>query len=334
MEQKQKGRRYKKESSMGKKILIALMIILIIIVILLGIAAGLVMNKIGKVEFNELDESQLGINNKLYDELTVNISKEEFENIKNVALFGVDGGRSDAIIIASINQNDKTIKLLSIPRDTYVQVDGYGKTKINHAYAYGKEQLALKTINSNFGLNITEYVTINFKGLINVINKIGGIELTITKAEKEYINQYVHESYQLTGRTRKLLTSYGKVQLTGEQALTHARNRTIGSDFEREERQRDVITAAMEQVTKKSITEIWKLSDSILEEVRTNLDVAECMKIATNVLPNASAYLNNVISKQVPSQEIGQGQTIGGLYYFVCDLDEASKIFKETIYGE
>ena len=72
------------------------------------------------------------------------------------------------IMIASINQVDKTIKLISIPRDTYVSVAGHGKTKINHAYAYGKEQLALKTINSNFGLNISEYVTINFKGLIMI----------------------------------------------------------------------------------------------------------------------------------------------------------------------
>lgn len=324
----------KTKMTTGKKVIIALIIILSITAILLGTFIGIILKKVELIEFSHIDETQIDINENLYSEVSENVTKDEFENIKNVALFGVDGGRSDAIIIASINQTDNTIKLLSIPRDTYVQVDGYGKTKINHAYAYGKEQLALKTINSNFGLNITEYVTIDFKGLINVINKIGGIELTITKAEKEYVNQYVHESYQLTGRTRKLLTSYGKVQLTGEQALTHARNRTIGNDFERAERQRDVITAAMSKVMQKSITEIWKLSDSILEEVRTNLDISECMGIARNVLPNASTYLNNVTSKQVPSQDIGQGQTIGGLYYFVCDLDEASKNFKETIYGE
>lgn len=332
--EKQNGKRYKKQSKAKKIILIILMVLLIFIIILLGIAAGLVMAKIGKIDYNELDESQLGINDNLYDELTVNISKEEFENIKNVALFGVDGGRSDAIIIASINQTDKTIKLLSIPRDTYVEVKGYGKTKINHAYAYGKEQLALQTINSNFGLNISEYVTINFKGLINVINKIGGIELTISKEEKDYINQYVNQSYALTGKNVKLLSSYGKVKLTGEQALTHSRNRTIGSDFARSERQRDVITAAMSKVMQKSITEIWSISDSILEEVRTNLNVSECMGIVANVLPNASTYLNNVISLQVPSTEIGSGQTISGVYYFVCDLDKASQDFKDAIYGE
>ena len=333
-EKSRKGRRYKKKSGVGKKIGIAILIILAIIVIILGIGIGMVATKIGKINFSELDESQLGLNNDLYNEVSGSISREEFESIKNVALFGVDGGRSDTIIIASINQTNHTIKLISIPRDTYVQVDGHGKTKINHSYAYGKEQLALKTINSNFGLNISEYVTINFEGLINVINKIGGIELTITKAEKDYINEFVHESYALTGKPTQLLNSYGKVKLTGEQALTHARNRTVGNDFDREERQRDVITAAMSKVTDMSLSEMWDISDSILAEVKTNLDVSECMGIAANVLSNSSTYLSSITSRQVPSETDGKGQKIDGVYYFVCDLEKASQTFKDTIYGE
>lgn len=331
-----KGRRYKGKSSVGKKIGIALLVILIILVILLGVVAGLVASKVGKIQIEHLDEEQLGINNNLYEEVSENMTKNEFENIKNVALFGVDAGRSDTIIIASINQNNHTIKLLSIPRDTYVSVEGHGKTKINHAYAYGKEQLAIKTINSNFGLNISEYVTINFKGLINVINKMGGIQLDITKDEMNYINTYVHESYQLTKKKTQLLTSYGNIKLTGEQALTHARNRTIGSDFARQERQRDVITAIMTKVSKMSLNQIWNLADSVLEEVKTNLNLSECMGIVSNVLPNSNEYLNNVVSAQIPSEENsdGKGQYINELYYFVCDLEKASEEFKNTIYGD
>lgn len=329
-----KGKRVKKKAGVGKKIGITLLVILIIIVIILGIGIGMIASKIGKIDFSDLDISQLELNNDLYNEVSGSVSKEEFNKIKNVALFGIDGGRSDAIILASINPINNTIKLISIPRDTYVSVDGHGKTKINHAYAYGKEQLALKTINSNFGLNISEYVSINFKGLINVINKIDGIELTITKEEKDYINQFVHESYELTGKKTQLLKSYGKVKLTGEQALTHARNRTIGSDFEREERQRDVITAAMNKVSKMSLTEIWNISDSILEEVRTNLDVTECMGIVADVLGNSGTYLSNVTSKQIPSVEEGKGQYIDKIYYFVCDLEKTSKTLKDTIYAE
>lgn len=324
----------KTKMTTGKKVIIASIIILSIIAILLGAFIGIVLKKVELIEFSHIDKSQIDVNENLYSEVSENVTKDEFENIKNVALFGVDGGRSDAIIIASINQNNNSIKLLSIPRDTYVKVEGHGKTKINHAYAYGKEQLALKTINSNFGLNISEYVTVNFKGLINVINKIGGIQLEITKEEKEYINQYVEQSYALSNKKTQLLNSYGNVTLTGEQALTHSRNRTIGSDFAREERQRDVITAAMNKVSKKSLTELWNLSDSILKEVRTNLNIAECMGIVAEVLPNAKSYLNNVTSEQVPSAEIGKGEKIDGLYYFVCDLEEASQVFKDTIYGK
>lgn len=331
------GKKYQKKQK-GKKGKIAgiiVAIILILLVILLGVGTGMVAGKISKINFDKLDKGDLGVNEDLYTEVSDNVSKEEFEKIKNVALFGIDAGRSDAIMIASINQVDKTIKLISIPRDTYVSVAGHGKTKINHAYAYGKEQLALKTINSNFGLNISEYVTINFKGLINVINKIGGIELNISKAEKDYINEFVHESYELTGKPVQLLSSYGKVKLTGEQALTHSRNRTIGNDFTREERQRDVLTAVMNKVSTMSITQLWSLSDSVLSEVKTNLNVSECMGIASDVLGNTSSYLNNIVSKQIPSEDDGgKGDNINGIYYYVCDLQKASKSMKNIIYGE
>lgn len=331
------GKRYQKKQK-GKKGKIAgiiVAIILILLVILLGVGTGMVAGKISKINFDKLDKGDLDVNEDLYTEVSDNVSKEEFEKIKNVVLFGIDGGRSDAIMIASINQVDKTIKLISIPRDTYVSVAGHGKTKINHAYAYGKEQLALKTINSNFGLNISEYVTINFKGLINVINKIGGIELNISKAEKDYINEFVHESYELTRKPVQLLSSYGKVKLTGEQALTHSRNRTIGNDFTREERQRDVLTAVMNKVSTMSITQLWSLSDSVLSEVKTNLNVSECMGIASDVLGNTSSYLNNIVSKQIPSEDDGgKGDNINGIYYYVCDLQKASKSMKNIIYGE
>lgn len=327
-----------KKHGKGKKIAIIIISILLIFAIIFGVLLYIASTTLGKIGFESLDESQLGLNNDLYNEVSNSVSQAEFNSIKNVALFGIDGGRSDTIIIASINQTAHTIKLISIPRDTYVSVEGHGKTKINHAYAYGKETLALKTINENFGLNISEYITINFKGLINIINKLGGIQLEITKAEMDYINQNVSDSYKLTGRTVQKLSSYGKVTLNGEQALTHSRNRTIGNDFYREERQRDVITAVMNKVSKMSLTQIWGLSDSILSEVKTNLDITECMGLLTSALSNSSEYMNNIISKQIPSEEegngSGKGQMISGVYYFVSDLDEASQAFKDTIYGE
>lgn len=334
-EQDNKG---KKKLSKGKKIAIIVTSILLIFCLIFGILIFVASATLGKIGFEKLDKTQLGLNDNIYSEVSDNISKEEFDSIKNVALFGIDGGRSDTIIIASINQTEHTIKLISIPRDTYVSVQGYGKTKINHAYAYGKEQLALKTINENFGLNISEYVTINFKGLINIINKIGGIQLDITKAEMEYINGNVSASYKISGKTMKKLSSYGNVTLNGEQALTHSRNRTIGNDFYREERQRDVITAVMNKVSKMSMSKILGLSDSILSEVKTNLNITECMGLLTSALSHSGEYMSNIISKQIPSSDKGNGSGVGkkidGIYYFVPDLEETSQAFKNAIYGE
>lgn len=332
-----KNKKEKSKMSLAKKIIIAIIVVALIFAIIFGVLVYFATSILGKIGYEKLDETQLGLND-VYSEVSDQVSKQEFDSIKNVALLGIDGGRSDTIIIASINQTNHTLKLISIPRDTYVKVQGYGKTKINHAYAYGKEQLALKTINENFGLNIAEYVTINFKGLINIINKLGGIELEITKAEMTYINQHVSDSYKLTGKPVKTLTTYGKVTLTGEQALTHARNRTVGNDFVREERQRDVITAVMEKVSKLGVAEILGLSDSILSEVKTNLNIAEWTGILTGALGYKNEYLSNIISKQIPSEEegngSGRGQMINEIYYFVVDLEEASTAFKNTIYGE
>ena len=324
----------------GKNGLKKVIIIVISIFVLFGLIFGALIyvasNTLGKIGYEKLNEDELGLNDNLYNEVADNISKNEFNSIKNVALFGVDGGRSDTIIIASINQTDHTLKLISIPRDTYVSVSGYGKTKINHAYAYGKEQLALRTINSNFGLNISEYVTINFKGLINIINKIGGVEVEISKEEMNYINQYVGESYALTGKKVQKVSSYGNVKLTGEQALTHARNRTVGNDFYRAERQRDVITAVMNKVSQMGLSKIWGLSDSILSEVKTNLNITECMGLLTDALGNSGEYMSNIISKQIPTDEAGNGSAKGkmieGLYYFVPDLEETKEAFKKEIY--
>ena len=338
VENKSLMKKEKTKMSTKKKIIITIISIILLFLIIFGLLLYVASSTLGKIGYEALNEEELGLNHELYNEVADGISKEEFNSIKNVALFGVDGGRSDTIIIASINQTGHTIKLISIPRDTYVSVSGYGKTKINHAYAYGKEQLALQTINSNFGLNISEYVTINFRGLINIINKLGGVELEITKAEMEYINNTSAEAYKLTGKRKQNVSTYGNVKLTGEQALTHARNRTVGNDFTRAERQRDVITSVMNKVSKMSVSQIWGLSDSILSEVKTNLNITECMGLLTDALGNSGEYMSNIISKQIPSDAEGNGsaagKTIDGIYYFVPDLAETKEAFKNAIYGE
>lgn len=228
-------------------------------------------------------------------------------------------------MIASINPKYKSMKLVSIPRDTYVNIEEHGYSKINQAYTWGGIEMTIKTINKTFDLNLNEYVIIDFAGLIHVINDLGGIELTITKEERDYINQRVKFSYEISNETTKKLSSYGTVTLNGEQALTHSRNRTVGDDFIRAERQRDVIEAILNKMSKMDMAQISSMLDIFLKEVTTNINVSDYIGTITEILLNKNQYLTNIVSEQVPSKDYAKGEYIDGIYYFVPSDTERMK---------
>lgn len=329
----------KKKKSTAKKVIIGIVIVLVLII---AILAGIVYSKLSKINIEKLNEEDLDVNADLYDELSDKLSKNEFDNVVNIALFGSDSrdvnnasaGRSDCIMVASLNKNTKKITLVSIPRDTYVNVPGYGKTKINHAYAYGGEQLAIKTINNNFDLNITEYVTVDFSGLINIINSVGGIKLNITKEEMNVLNQYLKDSYKITGKTYVPMTEYGYVTLNGEQALAHSRDRYVGSDFDRANRQRTVLMALMNKLASmNSDTLMAFISDDFLTQVKTNINVTKYTGLISSLLKDKSSYLTDIKSVQVPSTDYASGQYIDGIYYFVPDMEAAKQDMYKYLYG-
>lgn len=315
------------------KLFIAL---IIIIVMLLGVYVG---KKIFSYKISDLDHSSLYINDKLYNQISDNVAEEEYKKIRNIVLFGIDTqskydgqdeegfiGRSDTIIILSFNTLKKKIKIISIPRDTYVEIDGHGKDKINYAYAFGGAQLAVNTINKNFDLNIKEYITIDFAGLVNIINDIGGIDLYITKEERNHINTFSYLPYEISGNERVVLTSYGNITLDGEQALAHSRNRTTGGDdFKRTERQREVLEAIMDKLLKQNVNQILNTMETFLKEVTTNINVGDYMGIISDVLLNKSSYFSDIVSAQVPTREYAKDAMIDGIYYFVVDDPELLK---------
>lgn len=314
-------------------------ILILAIIVLCGILVGrFLASRFSNINFKEIDKDQLAVNDDLYNQISDSISADEYRNIKTFVLFGIDtesigdgqseenfAGRTDAIIITSINTQKKTLKMISIPRDTYVDIEGYGKNKINHAHVFGEEQLSVKTINQNFGLNITDYVTIDFSGLINVIDDIGGIELTITQQEKNYINERAKFIYRAHNKKTKTLTSYGTVTLDGTQALTHSRNRTVGDDFTRAGRQREVLEAIVNKMSKMDASEIINFAEVFLNEVTTNINITEYMGTLSDILLNKSTYLNSIVSGQVPTREYAKDQYIDGIYYFVPDEHEMLK---------
>ena len=319
----------------GKGALKVVGIIALILIIIIAIIGIYVWIKLSKINVEKLDKDSLAVNSNLFDDLNKNldnnITKSEFDKVVNIVLFGSDSrdinnsdGRSDTIMICSINPNTKKINLVSIPRDTYVNVEGYGKTKINHAYAYGKEALSIKTINSNFNMNLTEYVTINFEGLKNVIDRVGGITLNLSSDEVAYVNR----------SSSKKLSGSGNMLLNGEQALAHSRNRTIGNDFTRANRQRNVIQALITKISSLSMNEILALSDEMLSQVKTNINVTSYVGLLSEVLKEKDIYLKNITSSQVPNEEYAYGQMIDGIYYFVSDMEKSRTDLYNIIYGK
>lgn len=317
-----------------------LWIVIIGLIVALVLAGYMVWSRLSSMKYEDIDKNNLSVNADLYDEVSDTVSKSDFNKVKTIALFGTDSrdtedisaGRADTIMVASVNPSNKSIKLMSIPRDTYVKVEGHGKTKINHSYAYGKEELTIQTINQNFDLNIEEYATIDFSGLIHIINELGGVEVEITKEEMQYINSRVQEAYDVSKNKSKKLTEYGKVVLNGEEALTHSRNRTIGNDFVRASRQRAVLEALIQKMSHVDVFTFLSLSDDFLKEVKTNINPVEYIGIFTSFLVHKNEYLNNIESVQIPSNDYSAGKMIQGVYYYTTNYDKAKQDFITYIY--
>lgn len=245
-------------------------IFFIIILILLGLALGagyaFLTNKLSNMDYMEIDESSIEVNSGV---------DENLKDYRNIALFGVDSRdnsfsntRSDCIIIVSINKKTNDVKLTSVYRDTYVNIDGHGLDKITHAYAYGGPELAMSTLNKNLDLNITEFVTVNFETVKTVVDSIGGITIKVTDAE----------ATQISG-----LSSGGTYTLDGDQALAYSRIRKIDSDYQRTERMRTVIEAVFDKVKSLGVSELSNFVDTILPLISTNLSSNEIISMIPSV---------------------------------------------------
>lgn len=276
----------KKKSSALKIIGRIFLVILILLVILAGIAVGFVYSKLGKMTVEEIDETAIGITEE---------AQERLSGYRNIALLGIDsraddyglGNRSDCIIIASLNQKTKDIKLISVYRDTYMQVENKGQTmldKVTHAYSYGGAQNTLKALNTNLDLNITEYVTVNFDAVIATVDAMNGVKIDIDSSELKYINDYIDATSKSSGIKSSHVTKTGKQTLDGVQAVAYSRIRyTAGGDYKRTERMRTVIEAMLTKAKTLSIGQLNKLVDTILPRVSTNITSTEILALVPSI---------------------------------------------------
>lgn len=225
------------------------------------------------------------------------ILKNDFENgdidgYRNIAIFGVDSRsndlkkntRSDSIIVASINKKTKEVKLASIYRDTYVSIEGHGYTKINHAYSYGGPELAISTINTNFDLDISEFVTVNFSAVTNVVDSLGGITLDIQADELKYVNSYARDVAKINGTKYEKLTKPGKQTVNGSTATGYCRVRyTSGGDFRRAERQRTVMEAILAKAKTSKVTSLVSVMNEMIPQIYTSLNTPELLSYGKDV---------------------------------------------------
>lgn len=269
------------EEKKKKKSKLLIILVVEIFIILLLFVGVYIWDKMDKIRFNNSDDASIQTN-----------AEVELKGYRNIALFGVDSREnaleksthSDTIIIASINNKTKDVKLASIYRDTYVNIPGEEYTKINAAYFKGGYSLALSTINTNFDLDVKEFVTVNFDAIVKAIDMIGGIELDITKSELKYLNGYVKSLNKINGTNVAGLKSAGTQLVNGTQATAYARIRyTKGGDFKRAERQRIVVTKMFEKIKQCDLATINKIIDEMLPQVYTNLSAGDILSLAKDV---------------------------------------------------
>ncbi len=249
-------------------------------------------------------------------------SARNLTGYENIALFGVDSrdgslkkdARSDSIIVLSINHDTKKIKMLSIFRDTCVKVPEYGLTKACHAYAYGGAELAMSTLNMNFDLNLTEFATVDFGVMADIIDDVDGIDIDLTQEELDVINPLIDEQNNVTGSNSEHLSEPGLQTLNGTQATAYARIRKIDSDYKRAERQRTVLTKIFEKVKSSRNRQRLEMVNDILPKVYTNLSSSDLLVLAKNL----SDYTLEQ-SDGFPFEKAAGTLGTDGLSYVFCD---------------
>ena len=267
------------------------------------------------------------------------IKFKEVPGITNILLLssdarpGEDVSRSDSIMILTIDNINKKLKVTSLMRDMLVKIDGHGEEKLNHAFAYGGPTKTIETIQNNFGIKLHNYVIVDFNAFVKVIDAINGIEVTIKDYELDELNKYILDG---GGSEKDLLPAPGTYNLNGYQALSYARIRKVGNgEYERTERQRAVLQIALEKVKDMSTVKLVSLLNELFPYVKTNISLGNAMDYGFTAL-NVGKNCNFEIEQfRVPIDSISKGGIIDNKgWVFVIDKVETSKALQEFIFND
>lgn len=310
-----KGRKGKKDMPKKKKGKGLLFFLLLLGALLIGAMVFLVASRYKNLH-------QMENPNGFSRDLQTNMSQEAVTNstmkdYTNIALFGVDSreeellsgnNRSDMIIIMSINKKNGDCKLLSVYRDTFLDVGGGTYTKCNAAYAYGGPEQAINMLNQNLDLNISDFVTIGFGGLANLIDAVGGVEIDVTEDEIHGINDYQSTMAEELGRGYNTVSAPGVQTLDGLQAVAYCRIRyTAGDDYKRTERQREVLMQTFNKAKRLNPKKLNQITETVFNEVATSLTMPEAMLLMSKALT-----LDIVDTSGFPNAEMRTSGTVDG----------------------
>lgn len=262
-------------------------------------------------------------------------------NAFNVLLIGVDSrsdsmsGRSDCMILVSIDKSAKKAVMTSFLRDIYCYIPGYGSDRLNAAYAVGGTDLLTETIKANFGITVDWCVVVNFYLVMDLVDAVGGIDLDLTADEIRVMNQYyINAQNRLIGQPdgTDILSKddAGTIHVNGNQALAYARVRYIGTDFARTGRQRTVIAKCLEKVKKMGLGEISSLAETFLPRVRTDLTEGNCAALLLMAL-NLGDYEMETMA--VPVDGSWNNANIRGMSVLTIDFDENAKAWHDLVDG-
>lgn len=314
-----------------RKIIIRIIcVILILLLILFGIYSCTALSLIKKMNYTES-----GNRNHVAGALDASY-------VTSILLIGTDGrtlddrGRSDTMILLSLNKSTHKITLTSFLRDSYVDIPGYGQNKLNHSYSYGGPDLLMDTIELNFNVCIDDYILVNFNSFASIIDSVNGIEMDISDEEAQEINTILMaELNELMGDNvdDDLLSNGGKVQLNGKQALAYARIRHVGNaDFERTERQREVITKAVGKLKSFRPSIISSIAKNAIPQVTTNMDTMQLYSLSLR-LPLCLGY--EIEQVRIPADNTYWSTTTSdGGDALAFDFDANYAILRDQVYGK
>lgn len=260
--------------------------------------------------------------------------------VTNVLLIGSDSrddtrGRSDSMILLSINKKTDKIFLTSLMRDMYVDIPGRDKNKINAAYSFGGPELLMDTIQENLGVKIDDYIEISFVSFASIVDAVGGVEITVSDAEAQAINQILQDEVNgILGDARNadLLSQGGKYILNGKQALCYSRIRHVGNaDFQRTERQREVLTQLVTSLKNSGAAGMKRLMSSALPKIRTNMTKGELYQLSLR-MPFLLNYEMTQIQIPADGTYTDDRNTNAG-WALVVDLDANRELLKEQVFA-